>query len=244
MGFPAGPKPKPINLSSKPLKSFNWTKLAPAKVKDTIWSGIDDEDVHKVMKGNGYDEFEDLFAAKEMKAEQPSLADLQGSLLCSVSLVVVKDITFLDPKRSQNCSMFFVNFIILADIMLKAIKMDAKSIKKAINDVDTQTLPRHILGELLKFIPTDDELNSLKSVDSADIKNLAFAENFMHEISEIEKYGEKLQALYFKTCYGEYEDDADALIAWLHGASQDVAESKKFKELLKVSWINLCENSH
>ncbi len=121
--------------------------------------------------------------------------------------------------------------------MLKAIKMDAKSIKKAINEVDTEILPRHILGELLKFIPTDDELNSLKSVDSADIKNLAFAENFMYEISEIDKYGEKLQALYFKTCYGEYEDDADALIAWLHGASQDVTDSKKFKELLKVMII-------
>ena len=120
------------------------------------------------------------------------------------------------------------------DIMLKAIKMDAKSIKKAINDVDTQTLPRHILGELMKFIPTDEELNALKSVDANDIKNLAFAENFMYEISEIDKYGEKLQALYFKTCYPEYEDDADALIAWLQAASEDVVSSKKFKELLKI----------
>ena len=134
-----------------------------------------------------------------------------------------KDITFLDGKRSQNCN-----------IMLKAIKMDAKLIKKAINDVDTETLPRHILGELLKFIPTDEELNALKAVDAADIKNLAFAEYFMYEISEIDKYGDKLAALYFKTSYGEYEDDADALIAWLQSASDDVMNSKKFKEILKI----------
>jgi hypothetical protein len=118
--------------------------------------------------------------------------------------------------------------------MLKAIKMDAKLIKKAINDVDTETLPRHILGELLKFIPTDEELNALKAVDAADIKNLAFAEYFMYEISEIDKYGDKLAALYFKTSYGEYEDDADALIAWLQSASDDVMNSKKFKEILKI----------
>jgi hypothetical protein len=118
--------------------------------------------------------------------------------------------------------------------MLRAIKLDAKSIKKSINDVDTETLPRYILAELLKFIPTDEELAALKGIDPADLKQLAFAENFMLEISEIDKYGEKLQALYFKTCYNEYEDDADAFIAWLHGASEDVANSKKLKELLKI----------
>ena len=84
--------------------------------------------------------------------------------------------------------------------MLKAIKLDAKSIKKAINEVDTETLPRHILAELLKFIPTEEELHALKAVGPSDVKNLAFAENFMFEISEIDKYGDKLQALYFKTC--------------------------------------------
>lgn len=123
--------------------------------------------------------------------------------------------------------------------MLKAIKLDAKSIKKAINDVDTLTLPRPILAELLKFIPTDDELNALKAIDEADYGDLAFAENFMLEISEIEKYGEKLQALYFKTCFGEYEDDADALIAALHGASEDIKNSKKFREVLQVRSVSI-----
>ncbi len=79
--IPAGPKPKPINLSSKPLKSFNWTKIPPTKVKDTIWSNIDDEEVHKMLKGQEYKEFEDLFAAKEMKIEQQSLLDMTRKLL-------------------------------------------------------------------------------------------------------------------------------------------------------------------
>lgn len=120
------------------------------------------------------------------------------------------------------------------DIMLKAIKLDAKSIKKAINEVDTNILPRPILAELLKFIPTDEELNALKAIPESDYNDLAFAENFMLEISEIEKYGDKLQALYFKTCFIEYEDDADAMIAALHGASEDIKHSKKFRDVLQV----------
>lgn len=75
---PAGPRPKAVNLSSKPLKSFNWTKLPPVKVKETIWSALDDEDVHKVMKGAGYDEIEELFAAREIKTEQQSTPDLSS----------------------------------------------------------------------------------------------------------------------------------------------------------------------
>jgi hypothetical protein len=130
--------------------------------------------------------------------------------------------------------------------MLKAIKLDVKSIKKAINDVDTLLLPRHILVELLKFIPTEEELLALKGIDSSDVNNLAFAvsylkgshkEKFMSEISEIDKYGDKLQALLFKTSYQEFEDDADAMIASLQDASESVLTSKKFKELLKVIFI-------
>jgi dishevelled associated activator of morphogenesis len=83
---PAGPKPKAVNLSSKPLKSFNWTKLPPVKVKETIWSALDDEDVHKVMKGAGYDEFEELFAAREVKVEQQSATDLSSKILVCISV--------------------------------------------------------------------------------------------------------------------------------------------------------------
>jgi hypothetical protein len=121
--------------------------------------------------------------------------------------------------------------------MLKAIKLDAKSIKKAINDVDANILPRPILQELLKFIPTDEELNALKAIPESDYNDLAFAETFMLEISEIEKYGDKLQALYFMECFPEYEYDADSMIASLQGASEDIKNSKKFRDVLQVLFI-------
>lgn len=72
------PKPKPTNLSSKPLKSFNWAKIAPLKVEETIWKGLDDEKIHKALKGEIYSEFEDLFAANETK--QAEVSDLNKNL--------------------------------------------------------------------------------------------------------------------------------------------------------------------
>ena len=117
--------------------------------------------------------------------------------------------------------------------MLKAVRLDPKSIKKAILTVDTKTLPREVLGELLKFIPTDEELAALKQYES-DINNFAMAERFMYEISEIKRYEQKLKAIYFKTSFAEFETDADKMISNLQDASNDVINSKKFVELLKV----------
>jgi dishevelled associated activator of morphogenesis len=92
----AGPPAKATNLSSKPLKSFNWVKLAPIKIKDTVWEKIDDNEIHKKLKKSSvYMEFEDLFAAKEVVVKE--VAENKES-------EEAKEITFLDGKRSQNIS--------------------------------------------------------------------------------------------------------------------------------------------
>lgn len=43
--------------------------------------------------------------------------------------------------------------------MLKAIRLAPTQIRGAVENCDTNTLPRHMLAELMKFIPTDDEVS-------------------------------------------------------------------------------------
>ena len=64
--------------------------------------------------------------------------------------IVNKEITFLDPKRSQNCN-----------IMIRAIKLTPARIAKGVDEVDLVTLSRPILSELRKFVPTDEEVGGL-----------------------------------------------------------------------------------
>jgi Formin Homology 2 Domain len=117
--------------------------------------------------------------------------------------------------------------------MLKAIKLDPKAIKKAILTVDTHTLPRFALVELLKLVPTEDELSILKQYES-EPQNLASAERFMYEISEISKYESKLKAMHFKVSFAEYEDDAETMINALGKSAREVIDSEKFKEILRI----------
>jgi len=212
---PAGPPPKPLNLSSKPLKSFNWTKIAANQAKATVWNNLDDKEVHDKLQGKTYEEFEELFAAKETKAkdEKPG---------ASVDDLAAKKVTFLDPKRSQN-----------TDMMQKALKISSQTIKEALSKADTTILTHEVLTELLKFVPQEEELG-LIAQHKAENQNFATAEKFIYDVSEIDMYEGKLKALFFKTGYTEFEDDAEALLAWLKGATDDVVESKKFKEILKI----------
>jgi len=188
--------------------------MTAVAVKETIWKELDDEPIHKALKEE-YSVFEDLFAAKEtVKAKTDSNVDNLDT--------AVKEITFLDSKRSQN-----------SNIMLKAIKLSPKVIKDAVEECDTETLPRHILTELMKFIPTDDELLTLKGYEN-DVERLASAERFLYELSTVSKYGEKLKALLFKTSFEEQLDDFERLIGQLSRASSDVKNTKQFKEILKI----------
>ncbi|KAI9093467.1 formin homology 2 domain-containing protein [Phlyctochytrium arcticum] len=215
---PTGPPPKPTNLSSKPLKSFNWTKMPNTKVKETVWAKLDDAEVHKLLKQDAYQEFEELFAAKESKLGGAKDKDGAGSH----ESLTNKEITFLDGKRSQSCN-----------IVLRAIKLDAVSIKRAINNVDTKLLNRDVVNELLKFIPTEEEIRAMQEF-SDQVENLASAERFLYGVSEITMYEAKLKALLFKTSFGEMQDDSEALLAWLRDASEEVINSKKFRELLQI----------
>ncbi|TPX33081.1 hypothetical protein SmJEL517_g03929 [Synchytrium microbalum] len=208
---PTGPPPKKLNLSTKPLKALNWTKIPPIKVADTIWAHIDDQEIHNKMKDK-YTELEDLFAAKETVNLKKGGEEAVGN----------KEITFLDPKRSQNCN-----------IMIRAIKLSPAAIATGVNEVDLQTLHRSILTELLKFVPSDEEVSSLKQYE-AEVNQLASAERFLAEVSTVNKYSEKLKAMSFRTTWDEYTDDAEAMLAGLNGGIEDVKESKKFTKVLQI----------
>ncbi|KAJ1560577.1 multicatalytic endopeptidase [Cladochytrium tenue] len=205
---------KKTNLATIPLKTLNWTKLPAQKIKDTVFAELDDAEVHDTMKDT-YNDFEHLFAAKEIKKDAT-----KGS---NDSLPATsKDITFLDPKRSQN-----------ANIMLKAIKLTPYAVTRAVNDCDIETLPLHVLGELLKVVPTDDEIVSIKLYEN-EADNLAPAEKFMAETSKIKDYELKVKAMYFKASFGELLLDAETSVRYLREGTADARDSKKFKELLKV----------
>ena len=135
-----------------------------------------------------------------------------------------------DPRIAVSIISYWIDFVL--DIMLKAIKLDPLTILKGLETVDTDILPRHVLQELLKFIPTEEEIVNLKMYEN-EVEQLANAERFLFYVSNIHRYGEKIRACYFKCSWDEVSDDLGVLVTSLSKAIKQVMTSQKFREILK-----------
>ncbi|OUM67026.1 hypothetical protein PIROE2DRAFT_40357, partial [Piromyces sp. E2] len=164
--------------------------------------------------------FEDIFSAFQHKKKSAQSNNDEDSQL--VKAPTKKLVTFLDPKRSQNCC-----------IMLRAVKLDSKQIRKALMTADHHNLSKDIIPELLKFCPTEEEYALVKMYEATDEK-FDLAEQFFMDISKIDHYEDRLKALQFKCCFQEYVDDIFTMINWYDSASNDLIKSKNFKDILQI----------
>jgi len=208
-----GFQPKQVKLSQKKLKSFNWTKIPPYKIIETVWKDIDDTDIHIFLKDE-YEEFEELFSAfqpkpkeivvKEKKEEKP------------------KEVTFIDGKRSQNCC-----------IMLKAVKLSSDQIKDVLFSNDDSTLAKDVINELLKITPTEEDL-AIIEMNAAEVDKFGIAEKFFYDVSKIDHYSDRLKAFHFMVSFQEYYNDLSEMIKWLQKASDVTVNNEKFKGILQI----------
>jgi len=68
----------------------------------------------------------------------------------------------------------------------------------------------------------------------ANKAQMATAERYLTECSTISFYEDRLKALYTKYFFDEWYDDASSMVTSLKGATNDIKNSKKVKELLNV----------
>ncbi|KAI9032377.1 hypothetical protein DFJ74DRAFT_764072 [Hyaloraphidium curvatum] len=180
------PKPK------KNVKSLNWTKLSPFQIRNTVWTHLsepfakpttDERSLEgKLLKE--YETLEEVFSAEFVKKEVPEEDP-------ATKPTAATKVTFLDSKRSQNIN-----------ITLRASKLSSEQLVEAMSKVDDAVLPTQLITELLKFVPTEDELGVLSQHED-DPQSLAPAERFMYSVSKIPFYEARLRALGFRAWFLE-----------------------------------------
>ncbi|XP_066451414.1 disheveled-associated activator of morphogenesis 2 isoform X2 [Eleutherodactylus coqui] len=206
---------KSIPQPSHPLKSFNWSKLNEDKISGTIWNDIDDIRAFKTLD---LEEFERMFSAYQRhQKEVDSMEDLY------LSSRKVKELSVIDGRRAQNCV-----------ILLSKLKLSNEEIKKAIMEMDEQEdLPKDMLEQLLKFIPEKSDIDLLEE-HKHEIDRMARADRFLYEMSRIDHYQQRLQALFFKKKFPERLAEAKPKVEALLLACKELSRSKRLKQLLEV----------
>ncbi|KAG9468476.1 hypothetical protein GDO78_022678, partial [Eleutherodactylus coqui] len=216
---------KSIPQPSHPLKSFNWSKLNEDKISGTIWNDIDDIRAFKTLD---LEEFERMFSAYQRHQDlltntyvrQKEVDSMEDLYLSSRK---VKELSVIDGRRAQNCV-----------ILLSKLKLSNEEIKKAIMEMDEQEdLPKDMLEQLLKFIPEKSDIDLLEE-HKHEIDRMARADRFLYEMSRIDHYQQRLQALFFKKKFPERLAEAKPKVEALLLACKELSRSKRLKQLLEV----------
>ncbi|KFQ75361.1 Disheveled-associated activator of morphogenesis 2, partial [Phaethon lepturus] len=235
-------KKKPIPQPSHPLKSFNWAKLSEERIHGTIWNEIDDLKAFKVLD---LEDFEKMFSAYQrhqvgvnpstpflgekhntncfpfllnyMQKEMGSTEDLY------LSTRKVKELSVIDGRRAQNCV-----------ILLSKLKLSNEEIRQAILKMDEQEdLAKDMLEQLLKFVPEKSDTDLLEE-HKHEIERMARADRFLFEMSRIDHYQQRLQALFFKKKFPERLAEAKPKVEAILLASKELIRSKRLRQLLEV----------
>ncbi|XP_054909425.1 disheveled-associated activator of morphogenesis 1 [Poeciliopsis prolifica] len=204
-------KKKNIPQPSSPLKSFNWSKLPEVKITGTIWKEINDKDVFKVLD---LQEFQKTFSAYQRPAKVTGEAE---------SVKKVKELSVIDGRRAQNCN-----------ILLSKLKMTNEEICQAIMSMDDQEeLPKDMLDQLLKFVPEKSDVDLLEE-HKHELERMARPDRFLYDMSRINHYQQRLQALHFKKKFNDRIAEVKPKIEALKLASTEVIHSQALRQLLQV----------
>ncbi|XP_060018776.1 disheveled-associated activator of morphogenesis 2 [Lagenorhynchus albirostris] len=225
MGLPLPPDPFPssdvplrkkcVPQPSHPLKSFNWVKLNEERVPGTIWNEIDDMQVFRILD---LEDFEKMFSAYQR--HQKELGSTEDIYLASRK---VKELSVIDGRRAQNCI-----------ILLSKLKLSNEEIRQAILMMDEQEdLAKDMLEQLLKFIPEKSDIDLLEE-HKHEIERMARADRFLYEMSRIDHYQQRLQALFFKKKFQERLAEAKPKVEAILLASRELIRSKRLAQMLEV----------
>lgn len=225
MGLPLPPEPFPssdtllrkkcVPQPSHPLKSFNWVKLNEERVPGTVWNEIDDMQVFRILD---LEDFEKMFSAYQR--HQKELGSTEDIYLASRK---VKELSVIDGRRAQNCI-----------ILLSKLKLSNEEIRQAILKMDEQEdLAKDMLEQLLKFIPEKSDVDLLEE-HKHEIERMARADRFLYEMSRIDHYQQRLQALFFKKKFQERLTEAKPKVEAILLASRELIRSKRLMQMLEV----------
>ncbi|XP_064570479.1 inverted formin-2-like isoform X2 [Zonotrichia leucophrys gambelii] len=168
-----GEQPQARKTPTLRMKVLHWQKLPCDVVRQShsIWA---------VMPSSSKELVEPDYASLELLFSVPSRIPMEKTV---PKIKKTKEITFIGPKKS-----------LLLSIFLKQFKCSNEEIAAMIQKGDRSKLDAEILRQLLKLLPEDQEINSLKSYKK-EKSQLANADQFYLHLLEVPSYQLRIECM-------------------------------------------------
>ena len=199
-----------IPASKVAMKFFNWSKIANQNYQDTLWmNNTNEEHFYATLD---LDEFQNTFSAYQQNYQKNEPASLLNHTNSLVSLNTgygesfdehslayrmtnksKKEFSVIDNRRATNLAILLAKF--------KKNKLTNEQLQSIILSMDQgDELAKDMVEQLLKFVPTAEEETLLNEHEG---ETMAEPDRFLHDMSKIFHYRQKLECLYFKKKYSE-----------------------------------------
>lgn len=196
------------------MKPFFWSKIAGAKLHDTIWIKLDDSgiDIHR-------DELEGLFSKNKPKPKKAASAAASESKRPTKP----KAVSYLDGKRQQN-----------GGIALSKIHKTDTEIVDILYSCDLGVLNGEMIKMLQRVCPTREELAALKEHDRTQPNLIAPLDRFMIAMSDIPRVSFRLKCLEVVAQFDDKYKDTKASVSAITSAIKNLRSSTALTQILET----------
>lgn len=204
-------KKKPKSVPKQKMKGLQWVKLPQNKLTGSVFEKMELE--YKGFKFN-YSEIEEYFSAKVIEKKEEKKEEK------------IQPVQILDPKTSQNLSIFLSQF--------KSIPFP--DLCKGIQYLNQKMFTSEQVKQIASFLPSKDDIISIQQFlqGGGDPNRLPAAEKFALELDKVPQLEQRVSAFDFKVSFDLRKADIKPGIEALRQGCKEVLECKRLPILLEV----------
>nr|XP_043629693.1 formin-like protein 13 [Erigeron canadensis] len=204
------------NQQGKKLKPLHWLKLTRA-VQGSLWA--ETQKSGEAVKTPEIDikELENLFSAANPNQDKGGPKSKSASVANKPEKVQL-----IEHRRACNC-----------EIMLSKVKIPLNELMDYVLALDESALDVDQVDNLIKFCPTKEEIDLLKSYKGEKDK-LGKCEQFFMELMKVPRTESKLRVFSFKLQFGSQVSDLRKSLNSVNSAVEEVRSSSKFKRVMQT----------
>ena len=202
------------------MRAFFWSKIKPAELEGTVWSGDAGKD-EPVVAALDVDDLVDYFGLRKKSKKGGGGGDDEVKVVKKKKEKAPKA-ELIDGKTEQNVG-----------LAIARIRTTNDNLVKAILGVDDVIVTPELAGNLIKCIPTKDQAATCRAYEG-DVRGMSKVEIFFRDISVVPALEQRLAAVKYMASFEDEMELLEESSKTVRSAMMQLVDGKRLDQLLRL----------